>query len=90
MQQRVENLKGRFYLQELGIDVRIILRWILNTRVISDAGLTQNLWLMPRRYTIRCFKYYTSLVSLYVYRVNAMRVTAGESNLVFTSTVRLD
>jgi hypothetical protein len=52
--------------------------------------LIQNLWLMPRRHTIRCFKYYTNLVSLCVYRMNAMRVTAGKSNLVFTSTVRLD
>jgi hypothetical protein len=38
MHQKVENLKGRFYLQELGIEGKIILNWILNTRVISDAG----------------------------------------------------
>jgi len=90
MQQTAENLKGRFYLQKLRVYGRIILRWILNTRVISYAGLTQNLWLMPRRHTIRCFKYYTNLVSLHVYRMYAMRVTAGESSIVFTSTVRMD
>jgi len=38
MQQKTENLKGRFYFHELGIDGRIIFKLIINTRVISDAG----------------------------------------------------
>lgn len=56
--QRAENLKGRGYLQELGTDERRILRWILNTRVISGAGLTQDLWLMPLSHTVRVLVLY--------------------------------
>jgi len=52
--------------------------------------LTQYLWLMPRRHTLWGFKYCTNPVSLCVYKMNAVHLTAGESNIVFTSTVRLD
>jgi len=60
---------------------RHISRWVDKKSVVDTAT--------PHSSGLQ-IQYYTNLLSLYVYRMNTVHVTTSKSNLVFTSTVRLD